>query len=120
MQFLLMCCFDEQRWNALPEAQRDDIMKKYGQWVEHQTAAGHYLAGGKLDASPTANTVRQRNGKAVVVDGPFSEAKEQIGGFHVIECADRDAAIAIAQTIPTLPAGGTIEVREQLWALGPA
>lgn len=118
MQFLLMCCFDEQRWNALPEAQRDDIMQKYKEWVDDQVSAGHYLTGGKLDASPTANTVREQNGKSVVTDGPFSEAKEQIGGFHVIECADRDAAVAIAGTIPTLPAGGTIEVREQLWGLG--
>ena len=118
MQFVLMCCFDESRWNALPEERRDDIMRAYKAWVDEQVAAGRYVTGSKLEASPAATTVRERDGKAVIVDGPFSEAKEQVGGIHVIECNDRDEAVAIARGIPTLPAGGTIEVRPQLYALG--
>jgi hypothetical protein len=50
------------------------------------------------------------------VDGPFAETKEQLGGYHVIECKDRDEAVAIALRIPTLPAGGAVEVRQILWA----
>lgn len=60
----------------------------------------------------------QRDGKAAVLDGPFAETREQIGGFHVLECEDRDAAILRAQQIPTLPAGGRVEVRPMLYVLG--
>ena len=116
MQFM-MCCFDEERWNALPEAERDDIMQRYGEWIEDLKASGHHLAGGKLDESTTSTTVRVRDGKSLAVDGPFSEAKEQIGGYHLLECSSREEAVSLAQKIPTLPAGGTVEVRPQLFAL---
>lgn len=118
MQFMLMCTFEETRWNALPAVERDRIMQAYKAWVDAQVADGTYLAGGKLDESPTASTVTQRDGKAAVLDGPFAETREQIGGFHVLECADRDAAILLAQQIPTLPAGGRVEVRPMLHVLG--
>ena len=52
-----------------------------------------------------------KNGKTVLTDGPFAETKEQLGGYHVVECRDLDEALAIAARIPTLPAGGAIEVR---------
>lgn len=116
MQFMLLCCFDESRWSALPEGERATIMQAYEQWIQAQAANGTYLAGGKLDESSRACTVRGGNGKVAAVDGPFAETKEQIGGYHIIECADRDAAIAIAGGIPTLPAGGRIEVRPLLRA----
>lgn len=118
MRFVLLCCSDEEHWSALTEAKQDEIMAAYRRWVDEQVAAGRYVSGGKLAASGTATTVRKQDGKPVLVDGPFSEAKEQIGGFHVVECRDRDEAIAIAQGIPTLPVGGTVEVRPQLYTLG--
>ncbi|HEX6927684.1 MAG TPA: YciI family protein [Gammaproteobacteria bacterium] len=118
MQFLLMCCTDEKNWMALPEGERAAIMNDYGRWVDAHVASGHYVTGGKLDESHAATTVRERNGKLRVMDGPFSEAKEQIGGYHVIECADRDEAIAIAQQIPTLRAGSSVEVRPLLFRTG--
>lgn len=118
MQFLLMCCFDETRWNALAGDERAKIMDAYQAWVTDLVESGHYKSGGKLDQSGTASTLRQPDGKPRAVDGPFSEAREQIGGFHVLECRDRDEALALAQKIPTLPAGGTIEVRPMLRELG--
>ncbi|HEX6929146.1 MAG TPA: YciI family protein [Gammaproteobacteria bacterium] len=119
MQFMLLCCFDESRWTALSGNERDRIMNDYGQWIENNVSSGHYLAGGKLDGSRTATTVRERNGKAQITDGPFSETKEQIGGFHIIECRDREEAVGIARRLPTLPAGGTVEVRPMLRQHGP-
>lgn len=118
MQFLLMCCSESAHWSALPETERDEVMRDYEQWVQDHVASGHYVTGGKLDESNTASTLRERNGKTKIVDGPFSEAKEQIGGYHVIECRDRDEAIAIAQKIPTLRAGSSVEVRELLFQTG--
>jgi hypothetical protein len=111
MQFLLMCCFDERRWNDLPQARRADIMQAYGTWVDQMIASGHYLGGGKLEASSAAACVSARNGKPTVTDGPFAETKEQLGGYHVLDCRDREEALALAGRIPTLPAGGKVEVR---------
>ena len=111
MQYLLLCCFDEKQWEAIPESQRDTIMREYGELIESLEQSGHHLAGAKLRSSSTATTVRRRNGKLAITDGPFAEAKEQLGGYHLIECKDLGEAISIAKRIPTLRVGGTIEVR---------
>ena len=111
MQFLLMCSIEESRWESLPESQRKKIMEEYGTFVEGLKKGGHYLAGAKLDQSSRAVTVRHRNGKQVTTDGPFAETKEQLGGYHVIECKDREEAISLARRIPTLGVGGSVEVR---------
>ncbi|MGH7265840.1 MAG: YciI family protein [Candidatus Rokuibacteriota bacterium] len=111
MQYLLMCCFDEKRWAKLPDAEKDKIMKEYGDVLEDLVRSGHFRAGARLYPASTATTVREKNGKRVVTDGPFAETKEQLGGYHLVECEGLDEAIAIAGRIPTLPAGGAIEVR---------
>ncbi|MGQ0592180.1 MAG: YciI family protein [Gammaproteobacteria bacterium] len=111
MQYLLMCCFDEKRWEKIPESQRDEIMQEYGEFVQSIVKSGHYRAGAKLQSSSTATTVRGRNGKPVLTDGPFAETKEQLGGYHLVECKDLDEALSIAKRIPTIRVGGTIEVR---------
>jgi hypothetical protein len=112
MQFLMMCCIDERRWQAVPESQREKIMDEYGNFIAGLKKAGHYLAGAKLDQSSHAVTVRQKNGQpAIITDGPFAETKEQLGGYHVLECQDREEAIALATRFPTLSVGGTVEVR---------
>ena len=111
MQYLLMCCFDENRWEKIPEAERDGIMREYGTWVQGIASGGQHLATAKLRPSSTAATVRFKNGKSVITDGPFAETKEQLGGYHLIQCRDLDEALAIAARIPTLRVGGTVEVR---------
>jgi hypothetical protein len=111
MKYLLMCCFDEKIWEELPEPRRDRIMDDYRALEQELKKSGHYRAGAKLGPSSATTTVRMKNGKPVITDGPFAETKEQIGGYHLIECGNLDEAIAIAMRIPTLPAGGTIEVR---------
>jgi hypothetical protein len=111
MQYMLMCCFDEKRWQEIPEAQRDGIMREYGEFVQSLVNSGHYLAGAKLQSSLTAATVRSKNGKPAITDGPFAETKEQFGGYHLVECKDLDEAISIAGKIPTLRVGGVVEVR---------
>ena len=111
MQYMLMCCFDEDRWSQLPCTERERIMHEYGVWVQGLIASGQLRGGGQLHPTATATTVRMKNGKPVFTDGPFAETKEQLGGYHLVECKDLDEAIAIACRIPTLPAGGAIEVR---------
>jgi hypothetical protein len=116
MQYLLMCCFNEKQWEQIPESQRNGIMQEYGEWVQSTARAGQYLAGAKLQGTSSATTIRGKNGKAAIVDGPFAETKEQLGGYHVIECQDLDEALSIAKRIPTLRVGGTIEVRPLAYA----
>ena len=117
MQYLLMCCFDETGWDRLDEPVRERVMREYGAFVQSLAEAGQYRAGGKLVASRSATTLREVAGRRVVTDGPFAETKEQLGGYHVIECRDLDEALAIAQRIPTLPVGGVVEVRPLAAAL---
>jgi hypothetical protein len=96
---------------ALPEAKREKIMEEYHALEQDLVKSGHYRAGAKLGPSSTSTTVRLKTGKRAITDGPFAETKEQIGGYHLIECNNLDEAIAIALRIPTLSAGGTIEIR---------
>jgi hypothetical protein len=86
-------------------------MRDYETFVQGLVSDGTYVSGGKLRPAVTATTVRQSRGKPVLTDGPFAETKEQLGGYHVVECADIDEAIAVAQRIPTLRVGGAVEVR---------
>jgi hypothetical protein len=116
MNYLLMCCIDEARWTGLPASERDQVMKEYGELQRDLVEAGCYRGGARLESVSTATTIRQRNGRAIITDGPFAETKEQLGGYHLIDCKNLDEAIAVAQRIPTLRVGGAIEVRP----LGPS
>jgi len=111
MQYLLMCCIDEKAWGGLSERDRAKVMQQYDEWTQNVVRSGHFRASGKLQPTATATTVREKNGKRVVLDGPFAETREQLGGYHLVECKDLDEAISIAGRIPTLPYGGVIEVR---------
>jgi hypothetical protein len=114
MQFLLMCCANEEQWGKLPDSQRGAIMDEYWKLIRELKESGRLLSGAKLDRAASAVTVRKKDGKPAITDGPFAETKEQLGGYHLVECKDRDEAVAIALRIPTLPVGGTIEVRPLL------
>ena len=111
MKYLLLCCFEEKRWQEIPDARRDEIMREYRTLMKNLDETGHHLAGNQLQATSTAVTVRSRNGSPAVIDGPFAETKEQLGGYHLMECKDLDEAISIARRIPTIPYGGSVEVR---------
>jgi hypothetical protein len=86
-------------------------MDEYGKLLYELKNSGRLLAGAQLDRSTNAVTVREKNGRPLITDGPFAETKEQLGGYHLIDCKDRDEAVSIALRIPTLAAGGSIEVR---------
>ena len=106
MQYMLMCCFDETAWNNLPDAQKDKIMRDYGNWVQNLVNTGRFRGGAKLHPASSATTVRMKNGRTVLTDGPFAETKEQLGGYHLIDCMDVNEAMSIAARIPTLSGGG--------------
>jgi hypothetical protein len=108
---MLMCCFNEKLWAELPESQKDKVMREYDEFIQGIVKSGHYRAGGQLQPSSTAATLREKNGKTITLDGPFAETKEQLGGYHLVECKDLDEAISIAKRIPSIRVGGTVEVR---------
>jgi len=115
MKYLLMCCANEAEWSKIPESQRAKIMDEYGKTLHELREGGQLLGGAKLDRVGSAVTVRKKDGKPLLTDGPFAETKEQLGGYHLIECKNRDEAVSIALGFPTLPVGGVIEVRPLIY-----
>jgi hypothetical protein len=111
MLYLMMCYFNENRWNEMPEQQRDKVLQEYHQLIQQTIAGGQHRAGAMLHPVITATTIRAKDGRVVINDGPFAETKEQLGGYHLMECENLDEAISIASRIPTIPIGGTIEIR---------
>jgi len=88
----------------------ETLMQQYGQFSAELQESGGSLGGDALQPVSTATSVRVRDGKTQITDGPFAETKEQLGGFYLIDCKDLDEAIKWAAKIPTARYG-TIEVR---------
>ena len=110
MKYLCLIYNDEKNMNSQTKAQLDGIMQEYFAFTEDIRKSGHYVAGEALQDTPTATTVRVRNGKLSSTDGPFAETKEQLGGFYLIEARDLNDAIQIAAKIPSARTG-SVEVR---------
>jgi hypothetical protein len=118
MKYILLIHDDEQAWGKLSEAERGQIYSEYGQFGQQIKASGQYIGGSQLQPTSTATSVRVRNGKRVVTDGPFAETREQLGGYYLIEAKDLDDAISVAARIPSARMG-TIEVRPLVEAAAP-
>jgi hypothetical protein len=114
MQYMLMCCFDEEAWAQMPEARKLAIMQETAEFIRAIVKSGQFRGSARLQPTATTTTVRERNGKLITTDGPFAETREQLGGYYLVECRDLDEALSIAGRIPSLRAGGAIEVRPVL------
>jgi hypothetical protein len=110
MKYLLLIHDEEQAWEKMSEADKKAIYAEYGQFSEQIKASGNMITGAQLQPTSTATSVRIRDGKRLVTDGPFAETREQLGGYYLIEATDLDEAIGIAARIPSAKMG-TIEVR---------
>ncbi len=88
----------------------------YGKFSEEVNGRGMMRGGARLRPTTAATTVRVRDGKTMLTDGPFAETKEQLGGFYILDCKDLDEALAYAAKIPSAN-GGSIEVRP-VWEMG--
>jgi len=107
MKYMLLVYLDE---NALSEAERNDCYVKSASLARELNSAGKYLDASPLHPVATATSVRVREGRAMVTDGPFAETREQLGGYYLIDAKNLDEAIAIAGQIPAARVG-TIEIR---------
>ena len=110
MQYMLMIYANESDWQASPKSEVDQRIAAYSAYTEAMAKGGVLVAGNRLRPVGDATTVRIRGGKTNVLNGPYAETKEQLGGYYLIEAPDLDAALSWAARCPG--AGyGTIEVR---------
>ncbi len=110
MKYLLMCCHEEEQFDAMPKSECDAVMEETMAYCEALKKSGHLIAVEQLEPVETAMTVRVRNGKLSPTDGPFAETKEQIGGFFLINARDLNEAILVASKFPAVRFG-SMEVR---------
>ncbi len=111
MQYLLLIYQAELPAGVLPDpAEMAAEWQAYDVYTKETRERGQFVAGEALEPTSTATSVRVRDGRTVVTDGPFAETKEALGGFYLLECKDLDEAIEMAAKIPAA-ARGTIEVR---------
>jgi hypothetical protein len=116
MKYLLLVCWDTERMNAQTEPDPGSVPAEDEEpfpWVDDLQARGIWQTGDQLAPPRRARTVRVRDGKPLVTDGPFVETKEAVGGFVLIECGSIEEAVEIAACLQNAEAGA-IEVRP-LW-----
>ncbi len=110
MKYLLAIYADEAEWADLSAADREAMYVEYARFAEDMGRRGMMIDGAELRPTAAATTVRVRDGRTLVTDGPFAETKEQLGGYFVVECESIDDAIEAAGQMPTAR-HGCIEVR---------
>lgn len=110
MQYLLLIYSEESQWDKVDQKERDHVLDEFLVFTKDIAQSGHYRGGNELHRTSRAKTVRLRNGKKSVTDGPFAETKEALGGYYLIEAADLEEAIGIAARIPSVK-WGSIEIR---------
>ena len=115
MKYMLMIYTDENGAAAADDATRTKMSATYAAYTEAMKKAGIWLGGDRLRPTATATTVRVRDGKQQVIDGPYADTKEQLGGYYMIEAKDLNEALTVASRIPTAQVGA-IEVRP-IWEM---
>ncbi|MBA2673370.1 YciI family protein [Ramlibacter sp.] len=115
MQYMLMIYADPAGLQALRDAEQSTALAAYTAYTEALKSAGVWRAGERLRTGDTATTVRVREGKTDVLNGPFIETREQLGGYYLIEAPDLDTALSWAARCPGA-SHGTMEVRP-VWSM---
>lgn len=110
MKYLLMCCTEEKKFADMPKSEFQVIMEETSAYCEALHNSGQLIASEALEPVEMAATVRVRNGKVSITDGPFAETKEQFGGFFLINARDLNEAIQVASKFPSARLG-SMEVR---------
>ena len=113
MRYILMDYVVEAGWRELTKADQTHWLGAYRAYIEAMAKAGVLRNSTGLEPSSAATTVRVANGKPQVLDGPYADSKEQLGGFHIIDVTDLDGALAWAARCPTA-LHGVVEVRPLL------
>lgn len=120
MKYICLGYLEEKKWDSMSEAEQKYFVDECLTYDTELRKSGHCVGGEALQGIRTATTVRYKNGKPVVTDGPFAETKEQLGGIMVLEARDLNHAIQLMSNHPSTRMGGTWEIRpadEQINAL---
>ncbi len=115
MKYMLLIYGNEAGMQAASKTQTEQMMGAYVAYTEAMTKAGIIVGGDRLQPSTAATTVRVADGKSKVLNGPYAESKEQLGGYYLIDVPDLDAALSWAARCPGA-SHGVVEVRP-LWAM---
>ena len=110
MQYLILITSPETDMSSVPESAQREMMKEWFDYTEAMKKAGVMKHGDALQPTTTATRISKKDGKRVVLDGPFTEAKEVIGGYYQIETKTREEALAWAEKCPGVRYG-TVELR---------
>lgn len=110
MKYLCLVYYDEKKMQQMSQQEWDSLNQECIGCVEDLTQSGHFLDGAPLLSTETATTLRMRDSKPQITDGPFAETKEQLAGFYMLEARDINEALRLAEKIP--PARyGSVEIR---------
>jgi hypothetical protein len=118
MQYMLLLYVDQNSWAKMPPEEQQKGYGAYMSFLEALKKAGAYHSSGRLQPTTTATTVRISNNKTQVLNGPYTETKEQLGGYFLIDAPDLDAALSWAARCPT-SSHGIVEVRP-IWVYEPS
>jgi hypothetical protein len=113
MKYICLVYQDEKKLAALPQVELDAIVAQCGVWVGELERGGHHVFSAGLQSVHTATTLRSRNGRLSMTDGPFAETKECLGGFTILSARDLNEAIQLASRLAAA-SGGSIELRPLL------
>lgn len=110
MHYLLLLANDPEGWEDGHAGDDDGVIETWEAYTDALSAAGVLVSGASLHPAPSATSVRVRDGRRVLTDGPFAETKEHLVGFYLIDVDDLDAALEWAARVPNVRTG-TVEVR---------
>ncbi|HUO65689.1 MAG TPA: YciI family protein [Terriglobales bacterium] len=111
MRYMLLIYGEEKEWEAKSEQERDAAYQACVSHSEARRPSGFYQGGERLEPTRSATTVRMKDGRAIMTDGPFAETKEQLAGYTILDARDLDEALAFVARHPLVRAGFSIEVR---------
>ena len=111
MKYICLGYYDKDKFDGMTEGERNTMFDACFDYDDHLRANGHWAGGEALQPVETARTLRWKNGKVAITDGPYAETKEQIGGILVLEARDMNHAVQLMTQHPALTYGSIFEIR---------
>jgi hypothetical protein len=105
MKYICLGYMEESKWDAMSESERNELMDECFTYDDELRRNGHFAGGEALQSAQNATTLRWKNGKVSITDGPFAETKEQLGGILILEARDLNHAIQLMSKHPGVKAG---------------
>jgi hypothetical protein len=111
MKYVCLGYIEQNKWESLPESEREAMMEECFAYDDVLRESGHFIGGEALQSAASGVTLRYQNGRVAVIDGPYAETKEQLGGILLLEARDLNHAIQLMSNHPGVRLGGPFEIR---------